>query len=54
MVDKTLDLKESIDLLDSNCKSGMHHSVYGVTVILLCLWITVQFPIKTRLFIDRF
>lgn len=41
MVDKAFDLKENIDLIHSNCKSGMHHSMYGVTVILLGLWITV-------------
>lgn len=39
VVDKASDLKESIDLIDSNCQSGMHLSVYGVTVILLDLWI---------------
>lgn len=37
MVDKALDLKESIDLIGSSCKSGMHHSMYGVTVVLLGL-----------------
>lgn len=54
MVDKTSDLKESNDLIDSNCEPGMHLSVYGVTVILLDLWIIVQFPTQNRLFTDGF
>lgn len=54
MVDKASELKESLDLIDSNWKSGMHLSIYGVTVILLGLWVTAQFPMQNTLFTDRF
>lgn len=32
----------------------MHLSIYGVTVILVGLWIITQFPMQNRLFADIF